>query len=64
MNKTEGQKTIAALMQLEDLVEALHSDRVIDDHAFWLHIDREIIEKCNRRLEKMGAAIEDERCGM
>lgn len=58
---TEGQKTIDALLRLEELVEQLEADRSLGDHAFWLHIDRDLVEMANRMLEQMTTAIELER---
>jgi hypothetical protein len=59
----EGQKTIQAILELEDLVEQLRADRDLDDAAFWLHIDRDLLDQVNTMLEKMTRAIEDEREG-
>lgn len=58
---TEGQKTIEAITNLVELVEQLQADRDLGDHAFWLHVDRDLVEAASRMLEQMTTAIELER---
>ncbi len=60
---TESKKTIDAILELEDQVERLRADRDLDDHAFWLHVDRDVLDQVNEMLERMTRAIEDERTG-
>lgn len=60
---TEGQRVIGALLELEEQVEILRADRDLDDHAFWLHVDGDLLESVNRMLEQMTTAIELEREG-
>jgi hypothetical protein len=58
---TEGQRVIQAILELEDQIERLRADRDLDDHAFWLHVDGDVLDQAVRMLEQVTTAIEVER---
>lgn len=58
---TESDKVKGLIRRLQDVTEQLESDHCDDDHAYWLHVDSDVLTAAIEPLEKLALAIEDER---